>query len=698
MADGKRKWFKGEFSAGNSIKTPGGGDKINLDDNGYHKTDGLSLTAIEVADKRFEKGFTPNEAYSVENKGLAPNGWYGDLLDVHFNSKWYDTFTSVSPSERFDESVTNIESSYNGKAIYGTPGYSKRDTLLLFNDGVTDYFSHNFQIEGRTPFQEGVQNSIRYDNYKGTTFENQDPVIYGFEIVIDAISSPLLNGSIDDFINSYNIVAELQARKSVYYDFKTQFIKLFKTKGTVSFNPANKPSSPLMNDLNMNYYYGSNTINAYANSQTNNNIRRRDKPAYLSHYLQRIDGLAKLVEANTATENKYLVDYGKDLIKLSFNEDVTGTLSSLAHLYKLLYWSKPNGKSMIPENLLRFNCDIIVSECRNFNRVRKVIVSDDSESLQIIKDNVSRTVYSLRECQFYFDKMPHDDAIDMGDIKPYGMFEVNFDYKYSTNKFEKWVADPEKFGKYIGYNNGAIWKIGNKGAREARKAEDNTGGTTGNIVDTSVPRFYTINSTENSENGISSEIVLKEYVFSRVKDDLYLPPKPLATIDVGSASQIGITPPTEEETSIDKLKKSAKETAKKTAKKLANFAIKEVNNQINVRARLLSDTINNIRNAIGLGGLSSEPKNVYPKPYSPNSFGIFFDVRNELFNFLGEDVATSLSGLGNVLDPFKDPFNKKANPLSSLVQKYGSFPSVVKNNTSYVKNTLSDILKKYGKK
>ena len=81
MADGKRKWFKGEFSAGNSIKTPGGGDKINLDDNGYHKTDGLSLTAIEVADKRFEKGFTPNEAYSVENKGLAPNGWYGDLLN-----------------------------------------------------------------------------------------------------------------------------------------------------------------------------------------------------------------------------------------------------------------------------------------------------------------------------------------------------------------------------------------------------------------------------------------------------------------------------------------------------------------------------------------------------------------------------------------------------------------------------------------
>jgi hypothetical protein len=31
-------------------------------------------------------------------------------------------------------------------------------------------------------------------------FENNDPVMFGFEIVIDSVSSPLLNGSITDFL------------------------------------------------------------------------------------------------------------------------------------------------------------------------------------------------------------------------------------------------------------------------------------------------------------------------------------------------------------------------------------------------------------------------------------------------------------------------------------------------------------------
>jgi hypothetical protein len=32
--------------------------------------------------------------------------------------------------------------------------------------------------------------------------ENNDPVMFGFEIVIDSVSSPLLNGSITDFLNT----------------------------------------------------------------------------------------------------------------------------------------------------------------------------------------------------------------------------------------------------------------------------------------------------------------------------------------------------------------------------------------------------------------------------------------------------------------------------------------------------------------
>ena len=719
MADGKRQWFKkGDISFGNKMNSGGTGDHIKINKTGYQKSDGLSLVAQKVGDKRYVPGFTPNELYLAATTS-APNGWYGNLITAHIDSKDNWMMDSISIEENFNETNNSLD---NGKP------FSKRDTLLRFNDSRTDYFSHDLQIAGKTPFQSGDNDryaftnsardnsSIRLDNFKESDFENQDPVVYGFEIIIDAVSSPLLNGSIDDFLDKYKYVSELQARRVIYYDFKTQFIKLFKTKGKVNLNPEKRPPYVLMSDTNTT----TNNLNIYANSdiQSGDDIRRGGKVAYLSHYLQQIAGLGKLVEGNTSVENKYLVDYGKDTIKLSFFEDLTGSLSSLAHLYKMLYWSRPNGKGMIPENLLRFNCDIIVSECRNFNRIRKAIDSDDvsTGSLKVIKDNVSRHIYSLKECQFYFDKMPHDDSIDMGNITTYGLYEVNFDYKYSTSKYEKWIADPVKFGTYLGYNNGAIWKIGNKGSRETRKEDTaNSGGNTVNIIETSVPRFYTKDTNTFGENGVNTEIILEKHEIRFEPQELItLPLKPLQTIPTvtndldivrsgqGDESNEDSSPRKKVKDknkpgSLDKFKENSKIVAKKAAKNVANFAIKEINQQITTRTALLNNTLNKIRNALGFGGLPTEPKNVYPKPYAPASFGIFFDVRNELFNFIGEDIASSLAGFNNILNPYKNPMNPTGNPLSSIVQKYGKFPSVYKNNTAYVGNTLNDIVKKFGK-
>lgn len=716
MAEGKKKWFKKPAGFVSKIIDGGTGDQIKINDSGYQKSDGNSLKAqVDSTGKRYEPGFTPNEIYLATTTS-APYGWYGNLIKAHLDSKDHSLMKSITTEERFNESNKTVQD--------GKP-FSKRDTLLRFNDSSTDYFSHDLQIAGRTPIQSGDNDryaftnsdktkSIRLDNFKESSYENQDPVIYGFQIIIDAVSSPLLNGSVENFLTQYPNVSELQARNIVYEDFKTQFIKLFKTKGRVNFNRTK--GYKLMNDSNSN----SNSLNIYANSdiQSSDGVRRGGKVAYLSHYLQKIDGLSKLIESNTSTEYKYLVDYGKDVIKLSFNEDVSGTLSSLTHLYKLLYWSKPNGKSMIPENLLRFNCDIIVSECRNFNRVRKAIDGNNTStgSLQIIKDNVSRHIYSLKECQFYFDKAPHDDAIDMGDIKPYGMLEVNFDYKYSTSKFEKWVADPVKFGSYIGYNSGAIWRLGSKGARSARKSETNAiGGNNGNIIDTSVPMFYTKDTNTFGENGVNTALILEDY--SVVKDEKIVKPESVVATDVSGvvtnqstetkgdeATDDQQSPGSVEKTkdtnpsNLDKFKENSKKVAKKAAKNVANFAVREINQQITTRTALLNNTLNKIRNSFGLGGIETiEPKNIYPKPYAPTSFGIFFDVRNELFNFIGEDISSALSGFNNTLNPFKNPMKPTGNPLSSIVQKYGAFPSVYKNNTANVTNTLSDIVKKFGK-
>jgi hypothetical protein len=141
------------------------------------------------------------------------------------------------------------------------------------------------------------------------------------------------------------------------------------------------------------------------------NLYQSGKRAYLNYYLKKVTGLGNLVESNTPSAKKYLTDYNKDVITLNFSEDLTLSMGTLAHLYKLLYWSKPNGKGLIPENLLRFNCNIVVSEVRNFKRVIKAVGSND---LKVIKDNVSRYIYSLRECQFYFNTMPHNSEVDLG--------------------------------------------------------------------------------------------------------------------------------------------------------------------------------------------------------------------------------------------------------------------------------------------
>ena len=124
------------------------------------------------------------------------------------------------------------------------------------------------------------------------------------------------------------------------------FLKLFKTKGTFKIGP-DKPTASIK------------TSN-YANTDSPSKLYSNGKPAYMSYYLKKVSGLEKLIESNIPDKNKSLVEYRKDLLKLTFTEDVSLDMGTLAYLYKLLYWSKPNGKNIVPENLLRFNCDIVI--------------------------------------------------------------------------------------------------------------------------------------------------------------------------------------------------------------------------------------------------------------------------------------------------------------------------------------------------
>jgi len=660
----------------------------------------LSVKSKDGQTKRYEPGFLPPAflAKQIFDKKLGKgkineyswnedNAWVGHLLNSHIESDYYKVF-----EEQFKSRDTEYKIKEKTTAVVESDSYSARDFYLRFNDQSTDYFRHNLHIDGYTNLKSGKnareswtgrahdeftsEENFRLASFKNTPYENNDPVTYGFQIVIDAVSSPLLNGSVEEFISEFSYISEIASKAIVIDDFKRQFTKIFKTKGNLSVADQNRYKG---DDVLINAQRNGQTMVSsssgllydYANApSTSKTLYRAGKKAYMSYYLQKVEGLGKLIETNLPDAKKYIADYGKDTIKLTFLEDVSSTMGALAHLYKLLYWSKPNGKNLIPENLLRFNCEIIVSECRNFNRVRKA--ANSTGDLEIIKDNVSRYIYSLRECQFYFNTMPHEDSIDMGNIKTYGeggaAFEVVFDYKYSASKFEKWVPDTEKFGKYVGYNSGAIWKIGNKNMKRGNAVKE--GGFI--TIDTSIPRFYTANTNTTRGNGVTSAIIFDKFGSPFWEDDEVkigtLPPKPLepiATTAPPTITKPGDSVGEDEEAKgakkeerkkkrkegLDKFKENSKKVAVNIAKGAAAFVFNEVNNQISMRARMLEDTINKARNLLGLGGISGTPKRVYPRPYSPHSFGIFFDVRNELFNFVGEEVAGIIGGAMQTILP-----------------------------------------------
>ena len=384
------------------------------------------------------------------------------------------SFKTLETKDRFDAGRDLPKSN---SALSDKP-HSRRDIDIIYGDGRSDYFRNNFQVigDGRninnlTPFENPLdgKSELRLENFKETPWENQDPPMFGFDVIFDTYSSPLLNGSLRDFIVNYKNVSEIASKFQVYEEFRNQFQKFFRLDGDLKIDPKQIAMTSLGSDV--------------AAAESSSSLFNPHKKNYLGHYIKKITGLDGLIESNKGDTVKYLPDYKKDFITLEIREDVSMNVGTLVHLYKTLYWSRPNGKFLIPENLLRFNCTIIVSECRNFRRIKRGIANP--KNIYALKDNLSRYVYTLRDCQFYFDKLPLEDSIDIGDQGPkmFESYNINFDYKYSTVKLERFVPNGD-WGNYVGYDGGAIWKVGNKGTRNSR-------GTTGS-QELSTPQFFTV--------------------------------------------------------------------------------------------------------------------------------------------------------------------------------------------------------------
>lgn len=436
------------------------------------------------------QGFLPPQLLTPNKSMQNPNAV---VKNKYLNYEFKDwKGQEIKPLKYQSTPISKFQKSKNFSKQDGdflTNPYSMRDVPLIFGDTRIDYFRYGLQTLHDMGTVENPTNGasdLRLSQFKETPYELNDPVMFGFDIIFEAGSSPLLNGSVLDFLNQYQSVNELSSKIQVYEEFKNQFIKFFRTDQNL---PIDNTKIAMTGTTIKVPFVDSNTT-----------ISEPGKKAYMSYYLKKVGGLDLLSEANKGTTLKYIPEWKTDFITLDFNEDVTLNIGTLMHLYKLLYWSKPNGKMLVPENLLRFNCQIIISECRNFNRVKKNLATGN---LDILKDNLSRWVYSLKECQFYFDKLPHGNDVDLGGQGPeiFANHTVQFDFKYATTKLERFVpTGTNTFGTYVGYDGGAIWKIGTPGARESRN--------TGSGGDSSIPKFFTTGFTPPGVNGVSAPFVI----------------------------------------------------------------------------------------------------------------------------------------------------------------------------------------------
>jgi hypothetical protein len=318
---------------------------------------------------------------------------------------------------------------------------------------------------------------------------------------------------------------------------------------------------------------------------------------------------------------------------LTFFEDTTLNLGTLYSLYKLIYWSRLRGKSIIPENLLRFDCKIIVSEFRNFVRVRRNVSS--GIGYEVLKDNLSRYVYNLYECQFFFDKPTHPDSVDIGgsSLTSTPTYDVSFNFKYSNMTFERFSGDISGNGSYRKISN--IYINPNLSANptalqssayllnndENVKLENYPGNTT----DSNMSELFEDNANPFSDFNSESIRGLK----NRQKNQQSLRLKNLY-------GQI------RNDVAENKPKSLFRQAGEKFLNNLKTAGLMEAQRQINTRFTLLNRSLDRIRNSFGIGRMS-DPTNVYDFGATYNRTFIN-DVRNSLRTFAGESLTALITG------------------------------------------------------
>lgn len=290
-------------------------------------------------------------------------------------------------------------------------GFQRYNTEYVLRDYFKDRDTFNFKY--------GLQYGLS-SNLNGTSNEHaimnldEDPTILGFDLVI-LDKSPLFNevNGFLDFGDSKNLT-QISNKRNIYDDFVTQFAKFF--------NVDDRVRGEFKSDSRFN--------------------------SFKTHYLNSIENLDKLVHYTGIgdEQGRQMTDFANDKLTINLSEDVGLNAGYLASAYRNFIYSKKDGRQVIPENLLRFDMVVIISEIRKFNRVSnamsKILKDNSAEHISVFNDYVSRYMFTLHDCQLDFNSYSFGDSINQagfGASTP-GISEgLSFDiyYKYVSHEMEK---------------------------------------------------------------------------------------------------------------------------------------------------------------------------------------------------------------------------------------------------------------------
>jgi hypothetical protein len=461
---------------------------------------------------------------------------------------------------------------------------NQNDGFTTGNSSVEDYANQTARTWNRQadPNSWVFRYGLFFDNYSNL----EDPTLLGFTVEIDDSNNSPLFADVTEpysaaaFIEKYKGMPEIAARQTILTEFQ-------------------------------------NNIKMFFRSQESAKTKDSDIPYVKSHYINSISGLGNL--------SKKMVKYPEDQLTFNLYEDVTMHSQYLAQLYNNLSYSFRNQKTLIPENLLRFNLNIKISEVRNFKTVAKAILDTTNPEEQqqfVVNVNSSQLIYTLYDCNFlFFDSINHGEEISMaglGGRAPEAKdLEMRLKYKY-VNRFFK-----STFLEDLNVHTNARIPMNDREYDPSTNLDEKA--YFGDKVELKRSELNTGTTSDANRDKVTQ---LSGTVYDAAPGTDKFKYDKLESIKGGFVNN------------VKQLANNLKTAALGEVQKVENRVLEEIRRK---KGELLNNLINQVRQNLGVVQIT--PKNVY---YGPQG-----NILTDFGNQLGSGVANALGGfLRNVNNTF----------------------------------------------